>query len=372
MIYITLLSGEIATSLYKELIEKVISDMSTEVEILVQPQVNDKDVIKVKKGYVIKHIDDAIYVSASNSEMLFQALTSLKNKLLISLNGCNLKDVDEQYCFPERDEYIKDIELFTPVWKYVWTPPKWLMDYEEKKTSFSKANRPMCWAHRGGGEYYPENSIEAIISSIKMGADIMELDFRYTKDKKIILMHYDTLHQSTDWEEKHGKNGLPESDYVADWNYEEILQLRLKAGRLFNPEIVTEYIVPTLEEVLYVCNRHVFFVMDKMNPYKEWEAVLDCIERTGCYEAFAFAYQYPEEEARRVQEEMLLCYGATGPWFYDRRHSGSLERECLSEKERLKVFEEFSEYDNAAIMTNYVQELVLFIDERYGGDEGDK
>ena len=43
-----------------------------------------------------------------------------------------------------------------------------------------------------------------------------------------------------------------------------------------------------------------------------------------------------------------------------------MERECLSHEERLRVFEEFSGYSNAAIMTNYVQELVAFIDDRYG------
>lgn len=210
---------------YDDFIRNLIESINIPVRI-----VSYTNKVKEIKGYSIYSYDNALNIDASCGEMLYLAFSKIKYMSEQSYD-CTLSDCDEIYTFPSREEYINNIDLMIPVWKYTWKAPGWLLDYEEKKASFPKANRPFCWAHRGGGTYYPENSVEAIISSINMGADIMELDFRYTKDHRIILMHYDTLHQSTDWEYKHGKNGLPESDYIIDWTYDEICQLRLKVDR---------------------------------------------------------------------------------------------------------------------------------------------
>jgi len=345
---------------YSELCAELISKLP--VDVILSSE--SSEISPTQKGYIISYKDNTIYVDAYNGEMLYLALSYI-NKCVLSDDIFTPEQLCEKVVFPSREEYVQCADCFIPVWKHIWTPPEWLLNYEEKKASFPKANRPMCWAHRGGGDYYPENSIEAIISSICMGADIMELDFRYTKDKKIVLMHYDTLHQSTDWEFKKGKNGLPESDYLADWTYEQLSQLRLKAGRKFRQTAITEYIVPTLEEVLKVCDGRAFFIMDKMNPAEEWPQVYDCICKTGCYEAFTFAYKMPEDMVITLQKEMLEKFGKTGPYFYLRKHAGSLERELISPTHRLAVFDEFSQGKDTAIMTNYVQELVTYIDERY-------
>lgn len=344
---------------YEDYIKSLIDNISIPVRIF-----SRADKANDTKGYTIYSCDNTINLNASCGEMLYFAISKIRY-LLEHTNDFSISDCDEIYTFPSREDYINNIDLMIPVWKYTWNPPAWLLSYDEKKASFPKANRPFCWAHRGGGTYYPENSVEAIISSINMGADVMELDFRYTKDHRIILMHYDTLHQSTDWEYKHGKNGLPDSDYIIDWTYDEICQLRLKAGRNFDSEAITEYIVPTLEDVLRVCNNRTFFIMDKMNPWEEWETIYKCILTTKCYEPFAFAYKFPEEEVNRIRKSMMEEFGKTGPYFYWRRHAGSLERECLGPDQMLEVFKQFSEGKNTNIMTNYVKELVEYIDENY-------
>ncbi|MBP3392125.1 MAG: glycerophosphodiester phosphodiesterase family protein [Clostridia bacterium] len=318
----------------------------------------------IEKGYEIGCDGDSLWVEASNGEMLYLALTFLQ-KCHQASYAYPLEGLVTKYVFPSRAAYVEDCSVFTPVWKHVWTPPARLLDYEEKKASFPLSNRPMCWAHRGGGLYYPENSIEAIISSIYMGADIMELDFRYTKDNRIVLMHWDTLHQSTDWEFKKGKNGLPESDFLCDWTYDQLMQLRLKAGRKFRADAITEYQIPTLEEVLKVCDGRAFFIMDKMNPAEEWPQIYECICKTGCYEAFAFAYKMPEEMVTKLRREMMEKFGKTGPYFYWRKHAGSLEREVISASERQQVFREFSAGKDTAIMTNYVQDLIEYIDRNF-------
>ena len=42
-------------------------------------------------------------------------------------------------------------------------------------------------SHRGDWRNYPENSIPAIESVIRMGVDIMELDLKLTKDSVLVL-----------------------------------------------------------------------------------------------------------------------------------------------------------------------------------------
>ena len=345
---------------YSELCIEIINSLPVEVTLTRSQKIEEQ----AFKGYDIICRDGAINIKASNGEMLYLALSYIR-KCELSDRTYTLEELNTAFAFPKREQYIQDCSRFIPVWKYIWTPPSWLLDYREKVESFPKKNRPFCWAHRGGGDYYPENSIEAIISSIQMGADIMELDFRYTKDKRIVLMHWSTLHQTTDWALKKGKNGLPESDNLSDWTYDELSELRLKAGRKFREGCITEYQIPTLEEVLKVCDGKAFFIMDKMNPAEEWPSIYKIICETGCYEAFSFAYKMPEDMVDSIRKEMLERFGKTGPYFYTRRHAGSLERECISEDEKQKVFSEFSAGRDTAIMTNYVQDLVEYIDRNF-------
>ena len=48
-------------------------------------------------------------------------------------------------------------------------------------------------SHRGDWRNYPENSIPAIESIIRMGVDMMELDVKMTKDSVLVLMHDQTI-----------------------------------------------------------------------------------------------------------------------------------------------------------------------------------
>lgn len=65
------------------------------------------------------------------------------------------------------------------MWEYEWTPPSWLFGFEQKLEDLvAKDGRPMAFAHRGDLEAYPENSIEAIISAVRKGADAIEIRLR--------------------------------------------------------------------------------------------------------------------------------------------------------------------------------------------------
>lgn len=103
-------------------------------------------------------------------------------------------------------------------------------------------------AHRGGMQKgYPENCIASCEKTVSMMPTFFEIDFSFTKDSVLVLMHDLTLDRTTTGTGK-----------VEDYTYEEIRQFRLK-DRNGN---VTEYTVPTLDELLKWGDHRVVFNFD--------------------------------------------------------------------------------------------------------------
>ena len=96
--------------------------------------------------------------------------------------------------------------------------------------------------HRGDWRNYPENSLPAIESVIRMGVDMMELDLKMTKDSVLVLCHDWTLDRTTTG---HGP--------VSDYTYEELLQFDLKRGHGI---AIPGLKIPTLRQALEVQGPH--------------------------------------------------------------------------------------------------------------------
>ena len=153
-----------------------------------------------------------------------------------------------------------DYSSFVPRWKDQFNIPDWMRDFDEKTYAMTQNNlRNMSIAHRGEIVYYPENSIEGFLSAIYAGCDIIEIDVSITKDHVLVLMHDLKLNRTTDFAQKKGQNGLPTSEYIYDWTYEQLQQLNLKTN---NGE-VTEYKIPTLYEALMVIKDNCFVQLDQ-------------------------------------------------------------------------------------------------------------
>lgn len=58
-------------------------------------------------------------------------------------------------------------------------------------------NRKLVIAHRGGSALAPENTLEAFDASTKVGADVLELDVRQTKDGHLVVFHDATIERTT-------------------------------------------------------------------------------------------------------------------------------------------------------------------------------
>ena len=124
-------------------------------------------------------------------------------------------------------------------------------------------------SHRGDWRNYPENSIPAIESVIKMGADIVELDIALTADSVLVLQHDRTIDRCTT-----GKGR------VADLTYEELQKFYMKTAH--GTRCSLDLKVPTLREALEVCKDRIVINIDK--GYNHYGLVLALAEEMGMTE----------------------------------------------------------------------------------------
>ncbi|KAG5464444.1 hypothetical protein LSCM1_00631 [Leishmania martiniquensis] len=149
---------------------------------------------------------------------------------------------------------------------------------------------PVCVAcHRGDWRNYVENTLEAVESCIQMGADIVEVDVWRTSDGALILMHDETLDRTT--------NGTGK---VSDRTLAEVRELRLKDG-LGN---MTEFTVPTVEEVLLLAKDRIIVNLDKADAYLD--ELYPILVKTGMVEQTILKSEIPFDElCKRYSTDVL-------------------------------------------------------------------
>lgn len=59
-------------------------------------------------------------------------------------------------------------------------------------------DKPLIIAHRGASDSQPENTLASYRAAIKAGADAIELDVRFTRDKQVVIMHDNSVDRTTD------------------------------------------------------------------------------------------------------------------------------------------------------------------------------
>ncbi len=127
------------------------------------------------------------------------------------------------------------------------------------------SGNPAIIAHRGFKRLYPENTMASFEAAILSGAHMIELDVTLSRDRKMVVIHDDTLDRTTD-----GKGFVQETDLT------EIL--KLDAGSWFDPRFKGEK-VPTLEEVVACCGRRTFINIEIKESAYEAKERPDCIEQ---------------------------------------------------------------------------------------------
>lgn len=143
---------------------------------------------------------------------------------------------------------------------------------EEKKVT-------KIWAHRGASGYAPENTLKAFELAIDMGADGVELDVQFTKDRQIVVIHDETIDRVS--------NG---SGRVVDYTLDELRQFSFNKT---HPEYGNVGI-PTLEEVLNLMKPTDLMINIELktgiNFYDGIEdSVLRLVERMGMQEQVIYS-----------------------------------------------------------------------------------
>ena len=83
-------------------------------------------------------------------------------------------------------------------------------------------------AHRGASGYAPENTLKAIQKAVKLGADMIEIDVRRTRDRHMVCFHDYLMHRLTNG---HGR--------LRNYTYQELKRFTI-CGE----------VIPTLPEIL--------------------------------------------------------------------------------------------------------------------------
>lgn len=123
-----------------------------------------------------------------------------------------------------------------------------------------KSKKPLVIGHRGNSGNAPANTMEAIRQAIDIGVDMIEIDVRLTKDRIPVLIHNDTVDDTTD-----GK-GL-----VSEMSYDQIR--KLDAGSWKDKKYKGEKI-PSLMEALDYAKGKVYLSID----LKEESAIPEMIK----------------------------------------------------------------------------------------------
>jgi glycerophosphoryl diester phosphodiesterase len=141
-------------------------------------------------------------------------------------------------------------------------------------------------AHRGIHDEFPENTLNAFLRAIELGADAVELDVRLTSDRVPVVFHYFYL------------DGFSlSSGAIFNYSFEQLQRVRLhdKSGRN-----VDGFRIPTLEEVLETIDGRIGLEIEIKGPEPESaQIVADVLHR--------FRYLWNRIEVTSY-EPMLLWY----------------------------------------------------------------
>lgn len=109
-------------------------------------------------------------------------------------------------------------------------------------------NKIVVIAHRGNHRSVPENTLAAYKKAIQAGADYVEMDLRTTKDSMLVLMHNETVDQTTDGRGK-----------ISNLTYKEVRGLKIKNLNTHSREV---YRVPNFGQVLKLCKNKINIYLD--------------------------------------------------------------------------------------------------------------
>ena len=196
--------------------------------------------------------------------------------------------------------------------------------------------------HRGGMmDGYPENCMESCAKTLSMMHSFFEVDFSFTKDSVLVLMHDLTLDRTTT-----GKGR------VADYTYDQLQQFYL----LDRKKKVTKYKIQTLKELLEWGKDRCVFNFD--NKYINTKGVSE-EERRGALEYYA-KQLLPGGDWSMYSNIMLSVRSIEEAEFYWNKGVRNVMF-CVE----ISKPEHFEAYDKSPIPWDYIMAYIrLYVDPR--------
>jgi glycerophosphoryl diester phosphodiesterase len=223
-------------------------------------------------------------------------------------------------------------------------------------------------AHRGAMSERPENTMSAFHRAVDLGADIVEIDLRTSKDGHLFILHDEALDRTT--------NGAGSS---ADFTMEELQEL--DAGSWFNPAYAEERI-PAFEEVLgWAKDYEVELLLDlKEYGYDFTENVVNYIQNFGNADKVIIGVRSPEQ-AHQFREllpdtrqlafmglpDEIITYAGAGVdvirlWLHWLEEDPSLADQVREKGIKLMINGTAGELDEAEIILNFSPDWILIDD----------
>jgi glycerophosphoryl diester phosphodiesterase len=124
---------------------------------------------------------------------------------------------------------------------------------------------PVIIGHRGYRARYPENTLTSFSAAIAAGADMIELDVTLSRDRKVVVIHDDSLNRTT------SGFGPVHQAMLQDLK-------QLDAGSWFDSRFTGEFL-PTLEDVLILAGGKILINIEIKSSAWESGFPEDAIER---------------------------------------------------------------------------------------------
>lgn len=153
--------------------------------------------------------------------------------------------------------------------------------------------RGIC-AHRGAMSSHPENTIPAFMEAIRLGAHMIEFDVQITRDKKLVIMHDETVDRTTDGNGK-----------ISDFTFDQLREL--DAGTKHSGEFKGASI-PSLEEVLAIMPRNIWLNCHLKGGAEEARLTAQAIKKANrLHQTVLACGMEAAQAARQTAPEIIIC-----------------------------------------------------------------
>jgi glycerophosphoryl diester phosphodiesterase len=135
----------------------------------------------------------------------------------------------------------------------------------------------LVYAHRGASAEFPENTLQAFVRALDVGADVLETDAHVTRDGEVVLSHDEVGTRMANVPRAIVDCTLEEvRAWDVGWGFRDKSGARCFAGKGF--------VVPTLRELLAELKTARFNIDCKARDHASVDRILDVIRRAGAEE----------------------------------------------------------------------------------------